>query len=307
MTTKRVSKHPSVLKDLKFLLSLRTEKKHKRLELFEYPFDAQLLNLSSIYRYSRELYLKLGGHFSPRLCSTMRGLSTQDLFKNDIQYTPSFTEWQWFSEHGFRMSDADEELQALERFNEISVFHEQNHRIVWQMLPPPPTEKRDMQRYLNFAESIVVTLDLVLGDQLGKKTSSAFERMRLIYRPGGDDKYSQKSNTDYRSYLLAALITTYYMLETMHTDDIPKAVNYVLPGQKQINKIGVRRGLQLSELFARVTNPQWIELNWTSAQKKLNRIHRGSMEALLYLPEDPLDIEENELAIIDRIFDHFGI
>lgn len=294
------------LNDLTYLFSLDKDKKYNRIELFEYPFDGQLLKRSAIYRQSRQHYLSLGGRFLPRLCSTMRGLSTQDLFKDEIDYTPSFSEWAWFKEQGYKMSDAWEELEALTRFNEISVFHEQNHRILWRLLPPAPTEKRDMERYLNFAESIVVTLDLILGDQLGKKTSTIFERMKLIYRPGGYDQWHLKPKATYRRYLLAVLCTTYYLLETIHTDDILKAVNYVLPGQSQINKVAVRRGLQLSELFARVTNPQWMDLNWKAAQKKLAALQKNSDESPLYLPEDPLDIDV-ELAIAEKIFDYCGV
>lgn len=294
------------LKDAQMLLGISTPKKYSNLVLQEYPFDLQLLNSSSVYRESRRLYFELGGKFTPRICSTMRGLSAQDLFNDEIDYTPGLSELIWFKDYGYAVSNAEEEMYSFTHFNEISLFHEQNHRVIWRLLPPVPSEQKDVTRYLNFAESLVVVLDLVLGDQLGKKLSNSFERMKVIYRPGGEDIYFKKSKAEYRNYLLAVLATTYYAMEILHNDDILAAVNYVLPGQKQMNKVAVKRGLQLSELFTRVTNPQWQEIYWKSGMQKLNKIQAGSKEDALHLPDDPLDLEE-ELLIAKRIFASFGI
>jgi hypothetical protein len=288
------------------LFAVPTPKKYSQLLLHELPFDLQLLNLSSLYRASRKMYLQLGGVFSPRLCSTMRGLSAQDLFQDDIDYTPSLSEFQWFRDFGHHVSDADEELAALFRFSEISIYHEQNHRVIWRLLPPIPEEQADITRYFNFAESLVVTLDMALGDQLGKKLSNSFEKMKVIYHPSGLDAYSEKSKPEYRPYLLAILATTYYALEVMHNDDILAAVNYVLPNQKPINRAAVKRGLQLSELFTRVTNPEWQSIYWKIGQKKLRQLQANSKEDALYLPTDPLDLEE-EFILAHRVFDYYGL
>jgi hypothetical protein len=290
----------------RFLFALPVPKKYQTQVLPEYPFDLQLLNLSAIYRQSRKLYLDLGGRFFPRMCSTMRGLSAQDLFRDEIDYSPCQTELKWFLSDGHVFSDANEETKSLIRFNEISIFHEQNHRILWRILPPAPSEKADVYRYLNFAESIVVTLDMALSDQLGPVVSTHFEQMKVIYHPGSNDKYSRKPNKDYRNYLFALLTTTYFALETMHYDDVLNAVNYVLPGQKNINRLAVHRALQLSELFTRVTNPQWQNLNWNNGQKKLRLLQAKSKEKPLYLPADPLDLQP-EFNIAQRVFDHFGL
>ncbi|MBC7420977.1 MAG: hypothetical protein H7328_09640 [Bdellovibrio sp.] len=294
------------LNDANILFAVDTPKKFPKLFLPELPFDRQLLNLSPLYRESRKLYLQLGGKFSARVCSTMRGLSAQDIFKDEIEYTPAASEMQWFKDFGHNMSDANEEIAALIRFTEISIFHEQNHRVIWRLLPPTPDKKEDVCRYLNFAESLVVNLDMALGDQLGVKLSETFERMRIIYHPSGNDEFNKKSKAEYRKYLLAILATTYYALEILHNDDIPKAVDYVLPGQKATNRVAVRRGLQLSELFSRVTNPEWQNIYWQSSQKKLTKIQANSKEDTLYLPTDPLDLEE-EFVIAHRVFDYFGL
>lgn len=306
LKSKRNSEVHKFLNDINYILSIPTPKKYQKLLLQEQPFDLQLLNLSSLYRKSRELYFKLGGKFSARVCSTMRGLSAQDLFASEIDYTPGLSELLWFRDFGYAVSDADEELAALLRFCEISLFHEQNHRVIWRLLPPPPQDQRDLYRYLNFAESLVVTLDLAMADQLGKKTSLCFERVRMIYRPGGEDIYFKKSKVEYRQYLLAVLTTTYYVLEGLHRGDILKAVNYVLPGQKEMNKTAVRRGLQLSEIFTQVTNPQWQAIYWKQAYNNLIKLRANSKEPALRLPGDPLDLE-SEFSIALRVFKDFGL
>jgi hypothetical protein len=294
------------LQDLTELTALPYAKRYRNLVLTEYPFDGQLLTASRLYRQSRKAYLALGGVFHPRLCSTMRALSTQDLFKDAIDFTPAFSEFIWFKDHSRELVDPEAEMQALLRFNEISLYHEQNHRVVWRLLPPAPSGRADLCRYLNFAESLVVTLDLALGDELGLKSSTVFEYMKVIYRPGGKDRWVTKGRAEYRKYLLAVLCGTYYVLEQIHTDDILPAINYLFPGQKKLNKAAVARSLEINELFSRVTNPQWQELNWKNAERKLSRMHAESKEEPLYLPEDPLDLEE-ELLIAKRVFDFFSL
>ncbi len=294
------------IKDANILCDLPTSSKYEKLLLAEYPFDNQLLHLSRLYRESRNLYLSIGGTFSQRVCSTMRSLSTHDLFKDEIDYTPSMSELMWFKDFGHELDDSDAELEALTRFNEISLFHEQNHRIIWRLLPPAPTEKRDLCRYLNFAESLVVTLDLAFGDELGKKLSPVFERMKIIYRPGGEDTWHKKPKDVYHKYLLAIFSSTYYALEFMNKKDNLKAVDYVLPGQKKMNKDAVRRGLELSEIFTKVTNPQWQNIYWEQARNKLETLHVGSKEDQLYLPEDPLDLAP-EFFFVLRVFDCYGL
>ncbi|KYG65003.1 hypothetical protein AZI86_11795 [Bdellovibrio bacteriovorus] len=294
------------LNDLNTATKVPTTSDLAPLVLPEYPFDHQLLSASSVYERSRRLYNSLGGIFQPRLCSTMRSLSHQDLFKDQIDFTPSATEFYWFRDHAAKIYDPDAHMKSMQLFNEISLYHEQNHRIVWRVLPPAPQEERDLQRYLNFAESLVVTMDLALGDALGKDLSNTFERLRLIYRPGGEDVWAKKSSEVYRQYLLAVLCATYMLLERVFAKDILKALNYIFPDQKVMNKDATQRALGLSELFTENTNPQWQKLNWKSAQEKLEEMHIESEEEALYLPEDPLDLEE-EFIFAHRLFDLFEI
>ncbi len=220
------------LKDTEQLFAVPTARKYENLVLPEYPFDAQLLSLSELYRRSRKFYAKMGGQFSPKLCSVPRSLSSQDLFGAYVEYSPLLSEWIWFLRQHHEIANPGQAAEALQSYNGISLYHEQNHRIVWESLPPAPGEKIELCRYLNFAESLVITLDLALADQIGKKLSPAFERRKAIYRTGGEDSWSQKSKSEYRTYLCAIFCATYFLLEMYHPDDIPQGLEQLFPNRK---------------------------------------------------------------------------
>jgi len=295
------------LKDVTTLSRVSRNSRVAKLALYEYPFDLELLSMSQIYRESRAQYLELGGRYAPRASSVMRSLSAQDLFKDEIDYTPSATELLWFAKNVGDVHDPAEQIAALERFNGISVFHEQNHRILWRFLPPAPKAAREFSRYLNFAESLVVMLDLALADQVGPKLAPAFERMKVIYRAGHVSKKWSSSKAVYRDYLVATQFATYLILELVHPDDVLNAVDYVLPGQKAMNREAVARAFDINELFTRVTNPGWQARYWKTARAKLRRIHQGSDESALNLPKDPLDFDTNEFAYTREALDLFAI
>jgi hypothetical protein len=294
------------LTDIRRLNALPAKTRYSSQQLFDYPFDLQLLTASRLYRVSRDRYLDLGGRYSPRISSTMRSLSAQDLFANEIDYTPSMTELKWFAENSKDVYDPDNEISALERFNTISVFHEQNHRILWSLLPPAPKKQYDFLRYLNFAESLVVTLDLALGDELGAKLSPAFERMKVVYRTSGAPKDALSSKANYRRHLSAVCCATYFILEMMNPEDVLKALDYVLPKQKKTNRAAVSRALDISELFIRITNPQWQERSWKLAQTRLAKLHKGSSDPALSLPVDPLDFD-HEFEVVESVLKTFGL
>ncbi len=294
------------LKDARSLGQIPCDRRYAKHQLFEYPFDHQLLSLSRLYRESRKQYIELGGHCYPRISSTMRSLSAQDLFIDHIDYTPAATELTWFANHADDVYDPTEEVVALERFNTISVFHEQNHRIVWRLLPPAPEKERDLIRYLNFAEALVVTLDLALGDEIGAKHSPAFERMKVIYRTGRDSPYRRRSKETYRSYLEAMFTATYFILELINPEDILAAINYVLPGQKKMNRDATSRAFDISEHFTRITNPQWQQREWKNARRKLKLMHVSSTGSALQIAEDPLNLDD-EFAVARHVFAQFGL
>lgn len=292
--------------DVKTLLRQPVDQQYKKFFLKEYPFDSQLISTSVLYRKSREAYFKLGGQYTPTVVSTMRSLSTHDLFQNNIEYTPIHSEISWLHFHAKSFPDTYDQVKSIKHFHDISIFHEQNHRIIWKLLPPAPIDKDHVRRYLNFAESLVVCLDLALADHVDGKLSKIYERMSLFYRPAGPVSLKKLSKKDYRRYLLSAFCATYYCLERLHHDDILKAVNYVLPENKKFNRQAVTRGLELNQDFTEITNPQWQEIYWQSAAAKLSDIHKGSKKPVLFLPEDPLNLD-SEFDIANRVFDFFEV
>jgi hypothetical protein len=294
------------LKDVRVLSKAPVNSRYKGNSLYEYPFDLQLLTASSLYRESRKQYLELGGRYSPRISSTMRSLSAQDLFADEIDYTPAHTELVWFSKNDRDVHDPEEEIVSLERFSTISVFHEQNHRILWRLLPPASVGERALSRYLNFAESLVVMLDLALADEIGPKLSPVFERLKVIYRAGQVPKRWRLSKPAYRDYLVATQFATYLILELINPEDVNAAVDYALPGQKSLNRAAVARAFDINELFTRITNPQWQERNLGQARKSLSKMHAGFEGAPLDLPNDPLDFE-SEFAITRYVLKEFKI
>lgn len=296
------------LKSIDQVLALPTSKKYDNLVLPEYPFDAQLITVSSIYRTSRMLYMKGGGKFSPKVCSVARSLSSQDLFQSYIEYSPVQTELLWFHREGHReVSNPLERIDTFLDLNGVSLFHEQNHRIVWASLPPPPQELWDLQRYLNFSESLVVTLDLALADQMGPKLSPVFEGLKTLYRTTGKEQWNKKSKKEYRQYLYAVLVATYCLLELYEPKDIGKGLQKSFPGSSKLVKDAVHRSRDLSELFVRQTNQLWQDRYLSFAQVSLNEMHADSDEGPFYLPDNPLEIGVNEFKLVDQVFKKFGL
>ena len=305
MTQKMSPVSRRFLKDLAVLEKMPASKKYSLLALEEYPYDRELLTLSSLYRSSRIAYNQIG-EFRMKVCSTMRSLSATDLFKPEIEFSPIATELRWLRDHTDEVAEPDRVIAALTEYNAISLFHEQNHRLLWLMLPPAPSEKRDFCRYMNFAESLIITLDLALGDQIGSEYSPALERMKMIYRPAGKDLWKTKSKKLYRQYLIALFFATYLILELVDRRDIRKVLDFVMPGQKQMNKDAAGRALELSELFTLNTNLQWQQRYWMKAQKSLEALHADSKEDPFYISEDPLDFED-EIVMAWEILEDFGL
>lgn len=298
--SKRISKYvKQYLDDVAQISSLKTVRSLQELHVEELPFDRQMLALSPLYRASRKHYLALGGTFTKKICSTLRSLSSDDIFKNEVEYSPAESEVLWFAQNPEFVSDADAEVLALQRFNDISIFHEQNHRVVWKLLPAAPADKNGFRRFLNFAESAVVTLDAALGDELGPELSMPSLRLNLLYRPAGDFKTDGS-----RNHLIAFFCATYFLLDRVHKIDILKAVNYLFQEQKALNRQAVARALELNESFTDVTNPQWQALYWQKAAKKLQVLNKKSKKPVLLLPQDPLDLGA-ELELIHDILDYF--
>jgi hypothetical protein len=254
-------------------------------ELQEQPFDRLLLTGSRIYRRSRELYLQYGGAFRPSLVSTPRTLSSVTLIQPLIQYSPIESEYIWSAtDPGERTNLAH--LMTLRTYA-ISPAHEQNHRILWQQLPPPPTDRDGLRRYLNLAESMVVALDMAIGDELGPELARVFYLAGVIYDPGTDIRKARGMTPRmYRNYLHAVMYATYLHLEFYSKKGIAKAVRALFANlPDEILERALNRSGNLDPMFVQVTNPAWQEQHGKTAGRGLQK--RGVPR--LELPEDPMN------------------
>lgn len=257
-------------------------------QLAEYPFDAHLLVLSPLYRKSRSLYAKNGGKFRSTLVSSARTLNSPILLEQTIEYTPIAHEFIWAATDRI-------ERKSFAKFDDLrrfipSLYHEQNHRILWRMLPPPPKSAAALRRYLNFAESLVITTDMALGDELGSILGSFFTSLGLTYDPGTTVRNVAKNSRVYRNYLQACLHATYLNLEGYKAALIAKVV-YALYSNLDPTLItrALNRAAALNRGFITKTNLVW--------QRKH---HKAVIEMLAHKNKTPLTLADDPINNIEQ-------
>ena len=257
-----------------------------RMAFDEQPFDRLLLLKSPLYRKSRERYLKLKGALGkPGFLSTPRSLSSATLLETPIHYSAIETEYLWIARGGSgleRQATLVNSLVSL-RACVTSVFHEQSHRILWDALPPIPTEAAAARRYLNFAESMVIGMDMALSDELGPDLARPLHRCGVIYDLGTTLKVDGISKRQYRNYLHAAIDATYLILELYHPRKIEKAITWLYPAMPYLARRAAIRANTLEGTFVAKTNPIWQKKHLPQVIRTL----KGPQP--LSLSEDPLD------------------
>ncbi|MBC7386224.1 MAG: hypothetical protein H7301_08715 [Cryobacterium sp.] len=274
-------------------------------------FDAFFLAQSSLYRKSRELFLEADGEFQARLSSSPRSLSSAILLENRIQYSPTEDELFWMATDDAEKKN-DEGLLRIVSYS-TSVFHEQTHRILWQILPLPRTRKpEDLRRYLNFIEAVVVGIDMALGDELGPELSSFGYLSGTIYDPGS---YAQfESARERRNYLHIAIRTTYLALEPFDATKVDRALSQWLPEwmpslPREAGVHAVKRALRLDDAFIEVTNLAWQKKHLETFKKFLGekaRAKRGMNSAVFTLSPDAQSWIDPYL-VVEKVFDHLGL
>lgn len=264
------------------------------------PFDEALLSLSPLYRRSRVIYRDGGGQYRAALVSSPRTLSSPILLEQTIEYTPAERELVWAATDPAQVRDASHLLSV--RTYCASLFHEQSHRILWRWLPPPPRRSREgLRRYLNFVESLVIALDMALGDELGPELAATFYLAGVAYDPGTRAR-AGLSPRQYRNYLQAALHATYLNLELYDPADIPRLIEALFPGLGSLAARAANRACNLDRGFVVGTNPVWQERHRNAVEKSLARLGGEP----LALPSDPAD---NRLQYLfgERWFAEFGL
>lgn len=292
--------------------SKKSTRQSAALTVSEQPFDDLLVARSKLYRRSRQLYLSLGGRIDPVFSSSPRMLSSPTLLEPKIQYTPVQSEMIWAA------TDASESknihhLMTLRTYVG-SLFHEQNHRILWKILPRAPRHIAGLRKYLNFAESLVISADMALGDELGPDLAGLLYLTGTIYDPGTDVRRTDVKRTDvkrqrlsrrqYRNYLQATVHATYLNLEFYDPKDVERAILALFPvldGPKGgLASRAARRSSRLDRSFVWKTNPVW--------QKKHRKwiLSELSGPAPLILPDHPLDNRQQYL-LTEKWFEALGL
>ncbi|MFZ9596608.1 MAG: hypothetical protein ACO3A2_11095 [Bdellovibrionia bacterium] len=245
------------------------------------PWDAHLLTLSRLYRKSRSLFKKNHGVWVPSFSSSARALSSDVLLTPRIEYSPIASELIWSvcdpveRKNPQRMA----ELLSYSTF----VYHEQNHRVLWSFLPPCANHASSIRRYLNFAESLVVTLDLALSDELGEDLSALFYHAGVLYHPGTEARSSLQNLRRYKNYLHLLQYSTYLNLELYRPKEILSLLNRLYPESSDLIEVALDRSLRLDRKFIEKTN-----LIWQARHGKKLRNSSPPAEQLR-LADDPLD------------------
>ena len=220
-----------------------------------------------------------------------------------IEYSPIEKELVWSATDSIESKHLDRLLKM--RTYSSSLFHEQNHRILWKMLPPPPRLVKDrgaLQRYLNFAESLVITVDMALADHLGPRLASLFYLTGVTYDPGTSVRTELKSARQYRNYLQAALHATYLNLELYDPSEIPRVISTLFPHLESYAERAARRSLNLDRAFVERTNLRWQRKNREIVLKKLAR----KSESPLELSDDPMN-QVQQYLLAEKFFDWLEI
>lgn len=261
----------SLIKNLSLLSKIKPKKLGKSLtheveslRLSGQPMDRFYLEHSPLFRFSRSEFLKNGGKFIPSILSSERSLSSANLLLNQIEYSPVE------SEIFYRAQQKDKDLSFWVKMC-TSTFHEQNHRYLWRTLPAPQNlQKENIRIYLNFIESIVVTLDMVLSDSMGTNLSTLGYQLGVIYDPGTEIKF--KNLREQMNYYHCACHATFLHLEGYNSKNSENFLNEKHAHlSKPLRQRAIKRAFKLDELFVHYTNPMWQSLHFKSVQTFLNQ------------------------------------
>ena len=256
------------------------------------PFDSQLLALSRLYVRSRNLFIQSQGAYRPSMNSSPRSLGSLALLEPIIEYSPISAEYIWAATDP-RQRQNKAYLSQL-RSLISNLFHEQNHRILWHLLPNAPKKPGAMRRYLNFAESLVITLDMALSYEIDYPLNSLFHLCGVTYDRGATVhplreslKHAESTRKRiYRNYLQACVYSTYLYLELYEPKDILRATQTRFNAHEPIGTLAAERSLLLDSEFVKKTNPFWQSKNGRQASLRLQQ-RPGEPLELSDDPENP--------------------
>ena len=273
-----------------------------RLELRGQFIDRHLLWISPLYRRSRQLFLQTSGNFVPSYLSLVRALTSPTLIDPNIHYTPYQDELVWVTSRGSFLKAFDPLFLKTMKETITPIYHEQNHRILWNILPPPGPDYRTFKRYLHFAESIAVALDAACSNELGRPLGQIFNLCGVLANFGDPTAFQTMNRPTYRRYLKAHAYSNYLYMELYQPRQV---IEFIcrhfrddlgpLALHAAEDAIG---GLNID--FVRVTCPSWENQHLRYAHKQLRK--RAEAEAsTLTMPADFRDLIVFE-RMAERLF-----
>ena len=250
------------------------------------PFDSALLHLSPLYKKSRQLFLKQGGTFKPTYISESRSLSSDSLLENFIEFNPIEDELLW--EASNKNKDSDQQIWKKKQFI-VNLFHEQNHRILWNLLPKTRHNQDQYFKLLNFAESLVIATDIALAHQLDKKICYFFYISRMTYQTGRGRNFLSLGRKTYRQYLNALTYSIYLFMMYCKQSDAIKVIEDLYPefSHEQCEEI-VLRAYMLNKGFRNSTNTYWQKQHGN----KFKKILQNKKRKLVDFTNDPLNYSD---------------
>jgi hypothetical protein len=270
------------LRQIRKLAADQGSRKNKN-EVPGQPFDRTLLAQSRLYRLSRRLFLERGGSFRAAVLSSARALGSPTLLNSEVEYNPVEGELLWRANDPIERRDPSRVTQ-LRAFT-TNLFHEQNHRILWSVIPPAPSRREDLRRYLNFVESLVIVLDMAFGDELGPKGSAFFQRIGVAFDPGSKARVEIAGRRAYRNYFQAAGYATYLTLERYESSAIHEITRRLFPQDPTLAARAAARGTNLNQGFVDKTNLRWQARHGKAVVEALH----SNRKSPLVLPRDPLN------------------
>lgn len=275
---------------LKFI-SESKEKDHP-LGVESYPCDSRLLTVSSVYKRSRHLFCEMGGLFRPRFLSVARALSSQDLLSLEIEYTPLEAELKWAVRNPQQIADSASYWHSLLGASS-SLFHEQNHRIVWPLMPALPIDPVGRRQWFHFAESLVMTLDMVLASELGPE-SCYYEELKIIYRDHTDFKASSEA------YMIF-FWSSYLLLEGYSEEEVRGALGSYL--EEQGVGFAVSKAFELSDEFI-ASNREWQRLHLEDYSLRLTQMQQEWTLPDFSISSNPWEFQV-EMDFVSYVVDQF--
>ena len=273
-----------------------------RLELRGQFLDRHLLWISPLYRRSRKLFLQTNGNFVPSYMSLVRALTSPTLIDPDIHYTPYQDELVWVTSRASFLQAFHPRLLKAMKETVTPIYHEQNHRILWDILPPPGPDYRAFKRYLHFAESIAVALDAACSNELGHPLGQIFNNCGVLANFGDATLFQTVTNrSTYRRYLIAHAYSNYLNMELYQPRQVIEFICRHFGDLGPLAKHAAEDAIGgLNVDFVRITCPSWENQHLRYAFERLRR--RAKTGALTLTM--PVDIGDSTVfeSMAQRLF-----